>query len=59
MIKHKCDSIPITGEEYTGLVGKITLTEEANAIVNKKLAPNTTLGVLSIPLYAHVTGGRY
>lgn len=53
------DSVPITDEEYTKLVGNITFTVGANAIVNKKLAPNTTLGVLSIPLYAHVTGGRY
>ena len=53
------DSVPITDEEYTKLVGNITFTVGANTIVNKKLAPNTTLGVLSIPLYAHVTGGRY
>lgn len=53
------DSVPITDKEYTDLVGNITFTVGTNTIVNKKLAPNTTLGVLSIPLYAHVTGGRY
>lgn len=59
IIMNMFDSVPITDEEYTKLVGNITFTVGANAIVNKKLAPNTTLGVLSIPLYAHVTGGRY
>ena len=53
------DSVPITDKNYTELVGNIMFTIGANAIVNKKLAPNTNLGVLSIPLYAHVTGGRY
>lgn len=53
------DNVPITDKEYTDLVGNITFTVGMNAITNKKLAPNTTLGVLSIPLYAHVTGGRY
>lgn len=59
IIMHMFDSVPITDKEYTDLIGNITFTVGANAIVNKKLAPNTTLGVLSIPLYAHVTGGRY
>lgn len=59
IIMEMFDSVPITDKEYTDLVGNVTFTVGTNAIVNKKLAPNTTLGVLSIPLYAHVTGGRY
>lgn len=59
IVMNMFDSVPITDKEYTDLVGNIMFTVGTNTIVNKKLSPNTTLGVLSIPLYAHVTGGRY
>lgn len=53
------DDITIIEQEYSDKIGNISFKMGMQPIVNKKLSPNTSLGVLSIPLYATVTGGRY
>lgn len=58
-IMNMFDEIPITDEKYAKEVGNIKFRCGQMSITNKKLSPNTSLGVLSIPLYAIVTGGRY
>ena len=59
IIMNMFDEIPITDKEYVKDVGNINFQVGRMAIANKKLSPNTSLGVLSIPLYAAVAGGRY
>lgn len=52
------DEVVVTEEEYSKLIGNIKFRIGEIPITNKKLSPNVSLGVLSIPLYAYVTGGR-
>ena len=51
------DEVTIVEPEYVDKVGNISFRSGAQPIINKKLSPNTSLGILSIPLYAVVTGG--
>ena len=51
------DGVTIIEPEYVDKVGNISFKGGEQPIINKKLSPNTSLGILSIPLYAYVTGG--
>lgn len=59
IIMNMFDGIPITEKQYVDQVGNISFQVGETSITNKKLSPNTSMGVLSIPLYAVITGGRY
>ena len=59
IIMQMFDNVPVTDPEYVDTIGNISFRTGSIPIANKKLAANTTLGVLTIPLYATVTGGRY
>lgn len=52
------DGVTIIEPEYVDKVGNISFRVGAQPIINKKLSPGTSLGILSIPLYAVTTGGR-
>lgn len=59
IIMNMFDEVPVSDENYVKEIGNISFRVGEMSITNKKLSPNTSLGVLSIPLYAVVTGGRY
>lgn len=53
------DEVVITEPEYVDKVGNLKFSLSSNNIRNMKLAPNTTIGVLTIPLKLVSNGGRY
>ena len=53
------DEVVITESEYVDKVGNVKFMLSSNNIRNMKLAPNTTMGVLTIPFVVITNGGRY
>ena len=53
------DEVVITEPEYVEKVGNLKFMLSSNNIRNMKMAPNTTMGVLTIPFVVATNGGRY
>ena len=53
------DEVVITDPEYVEKVGNLKFMLSSNNIRNMKMAPNTTMGVLTIPFVVVTNGGRY
>ena len=53
------DEVVITDSEYAEQVGNLKFMLSSNNIRNIKMAPNTTMGVLTIPFVVATNGGRY
>ena len=53
------DEVVITDPEYAEQVGNLKFMLSSNNIRNIKMAPNTTMGVLTIPFVVATNGGRY
>ena len=53
------DEVVITDPEYVEKVGNLKFMLSSNNIRNMKMAPNTTMGVLTIPFVVATNGGRY
>ena len=53
------DEVVITDPEYVEKVGNLKFMLSSNNIRNIKMAPNTTMGVLTIPFVVVTNGGRY
>ena len=53
------DEVVITEPEYADKVGNLKFMVSSNNIRNMKLAPNTTIGVLTIPFSIVTNGGRH
>jgi hypothetical protein len=58
IITDRVDEMSVTNPEYVKNIGNIKFEFKEQRASNRKLAPNTDLGILSIPFIVSVPSGR-
>jgi hypothetical protein len=58
IITDRVDEMSVTNPEYVQSIGNIKFEFKEQRASNRKLAPNTDLGILSIPFVVSVPSGR-